>query len=406
MFNDPGLSKDGNCVGVICGRTTISKRGGGDINFSTISNFGLAPFSQVSAGNFFLGLIPLGGDAIPLLTTNEVRKSPGRPQYGSYTDEIHSFGTTSLAVRIFDAWPSQYTIFDPRHFAVLHFNPGVFGSLPTTTNQTFNGVEIAVDNISSSVDFRIPTWSGGVSLMSIAPTGTIVDSGNQYLFHRYDQWRVNPIRRGMLLTNGGFTYYKNKIGVFANHLAIKYDPEYVNVIAGTTSAKYFRGKKYSAGQIYDIRNNLKIQILTVNGDGGILTWKIPNNDDGIEQNGEFIHSDIPFEFTLPQPTGSDGNKITDSEAAILFIGSGMVYAGREIDLPPKEHVPTTRISSSSKAGKEEILDETVTTSFNLTSNDAGKYDIFTHFHNDITHTLLYHPLYGNVKLQYITMNMS
>jgi hypothetical protein len=407
MFNDPGLSKGGNCVGVICGRTTISKRGGGDINFSTISNFGLAPFSQVSAGNFFLGIIPLGGDAIPLLTTNEVRKSPGRPQYGSYTDEIHSFGTTSLSVRVFDAWPSQYTIFDPRHFAVLHFNPGAFGSLPTTTMQSIGTSSEAIDNISTSVDFRIPTWSGEYSTIpTITPTGTIVTSSNTYKFFRYDQWKVNPIRRGMLLTNGGFTYYKNKIGVFANHIAIKYDPTYVDVVAGTTSAKYFRGKKYSAGQIIDIRNNFKIQILTVDGNGGILTWKIPNNDDGIEQNGEFIHSDIPFEFTLPQPVDSNGNKITDSEAATFFIGSGMVYAGREIDLAPKEHVPSTRISSSSKAGKEEILDETVTTSFNVTSNDAGKYDLFTHFHNDITHTLLFHQLYGNVKLQYITMNMS
>ena len=400
IFDDIGSNQGANCVGIICGRNTVSKRGGGNINFTVTSNFGFEPFSSVSAGNFFLGIIPMGGIAIPLLTTNEVRQSRGKPQYGAYQDDIYSFGTTVLATRVFDSWPEDLTIFDPRYFAVLHFNPGTFGTVPDTISVTYKGASRTVDKIETSVDFRIPTTLNN----NIIALETELDKDSTDIRPK-ELWKVNPIRRGMLLTNGGFTYGKLQIGAFANQMSVKVGP-YINVSTGKEETKTFKGKRYSASSKIPTRNGLILEVLSVDGEGGITSIGVAKNSENIEQNGEFLHTDFPMEITLPLPRDNDGNLVSGAEAAIIKVNKGKVYALKQKDLAPVEHVPLTTISSSSNAGKAQVIKDVKTSSFNLASNTTGQYDVFTHFHNDITHTIMYHSLYGRTDLQYITMDIS
>ena len=394
MFNTGGSSQGANCVGIICGRNTVSKRGGGNINFTVTSNFGFAPFSSISAGNFFLGILPIGGIAIPLLTSNEARQSRGKPQFGAYSDDIYSFGTTTLAVRVFDGWPEELTAFDPRYFAVLHFNPGELGSLPTTSQvPNPNGAgNITVDNLTTSVDFRIPTASGNPGpIMSV---GTVVTSGTA--MRPRDYWRVNTIRRGMMLTAGGFKYPKVQVG--ANTMAIK-------TITGPP-AKTFSGKGYAVDQKFTLNNELKIKVTAVDSNGGITGFTFDVDDDGYQQRGDFTSSDFPDDMTVPLPRDNDGKIISGAEAAIITVTNGIVYSVLKKDIAPVEHVPLKTISSSNKGGTAEVVNETLTTTVGVAKNTSGKYDIFTHFHNDITHTLMYHPLYGKTTLQHITVDIT
>ncbi|MQF98279.1 MAG: hypothetical protein FI729_01940 [SAR202 cluster bacterium] len=58
------------------------------------------------------------------------------PQWGYGTDNVFDFGTTALHARVFDQWPNDQTVFDPRYFSVLHFNPGELGE-PIRLEPTF-----------------------------------------------------------------------------------------------------------------------------------------------------------------------------------------------------------------------------------------------------------------------------
>jgi hypothetical protein len=389
MFNDAGSAQGGNCVGIICGRNTLSKSGGGNINFTVTSNFGFEPFSSVSQGNFFLGILPVGTTFIPLLTSNEVRQSRGKPQYGASQDDIYSFGTTVLAARVFDAWPESLTLFDPRYFAVAHFNPGEIGTSPKqipvkilkTVGTTTTEVTMQIDKPDSSVDFRIPTDIDN----NILAVGTIVKKDTKLL--PKDYWRINPIRRGMMLTGGGFKYPKRFIG--ANTLTIKRG-----------------GKKYVAGNIISLSNNLKVKIKTTGTDGAITEIEIYVDDDKVKWAGDFTSGDFETDITFPPPKDNDNKVIPGYEAAVITLVDGKVYSVVNIDKAPVEHVPLQTISSSSNAGKNAVVEEVKTTTITLPKNSSGQYDVFTHFHNDITHTLLYHSLYGRTSLQHITMDVS
>ena len=47
--------------------------------------------------------------------------------FGTKTGSLgyNSLNLSTLRARVFHAWPRDLTIYDPRFFAVFHFNPGV-----------------------------------------------------------------------------------------------------------------------------------------------------------------------------------------------------------------------------------------------------------------------------------------
>lgn len=450
LFNDGDKYRGANCVGIICGKNTITKRSGGAINFEVKSNFGLPVFRTSSGGVYQLNLMILGGIPIPFLNQNEVKNLPGIPQYGSKSDEIYSFGTTALFVRIFDSWPEELTVFNPRYFSVVHFNPGNRQSVATTTTRKINNIDYIVDNIDyANVDFRIPSYISQNQMLPI-PLGTKIsqdgvlvqvqvpkqkkdangnpmedEDGNpvyeteevmveglleeRLKYETLDipvtlapanAWKVNTSRRGVLLVQGrGFIYSKNMIGLPLIGGIIKVGPRPMpnNVV----NPKYkFSGKKYKKGSVYDIQSGAKIKITKVSNDGAIEEFEVL-------ERGEFTTNVFPLEKTLPLPTDDNGSALEGGETATLIFPYGVVYSKKLTDLPPKEHAPLTRLSSSSRSGQEIVSDETLNTSFTLEKNSTGKYDIFTHFHNDVSHTL-WTPTIGawKEKLQYINMKIT
>ena len=152
----------------------------------------------------------------------------GYQRWGSSSDAQTDFGTTAGYVKVYDAWPEEQTIFDPRYFSVMHFNPGQLLSIPSgkfvgnadqddsSKMDQYDDMYRWVDNIETTVDHRIPTLSGapGDIAMKELVEGAIVYNGKSYgnglqgVLRPSDEWLTCTTRRGMLLP---FKYRKKTI---------------------------------------------------------------------------------------------------------------------------------------------------------------------------------------------------
>ena len=98
-------------------------------------------------------------------------------------------------------------------------------------------------------------------------------------------------------------------------------------------------------------------------------------------------------------------KIPGPKQAEIYFPKGIVYSIVKRDDGPQERCPITRLSSSSNRG-EGVVDTTQTTILNIDTNTSGEYDAFYHFHNDITHTLMFSYAQVPGFYQYVIMNIS
>ena len=186
---------------------------------------------------------------------------PDRHQrWGSSGDGQMDFGTTAGYVKVYDAWPEEQTIFDPRYFAVMHFNPGTLLTVPggsfvgDPAQDTAADVDPAgytdmyrwVDRAEFDGDHRVPTISGvpGSTDMIEVPAGAFVlsdypaqpqqnatvssagggRSGSMGLIRPKSEWKVVTTRRGMLLP---FKYRKKVLALAPQqhgHNIHTYDP--------------------------------------------------------------------------------------------------------------------------------------------------------------------------------------
>ena len=186
---------------------------------------------------------------------------PDRHQrWGSSGDGQMDFGTTAGYVKVYDAWPEEQTIFDPRYFAVMHFNPGTLLTVPggsfvgDPAQDTAADVDPTgytdmyrwVDRAEFDCDHRVPTISGvpGSTDMIEVPAGAFVlsdypaqpqqnatvssagggRSGSMGLIRPKSEWKVVTTRRGMLLP---FKYRKKVLALAPQqhgHNIHTYDP--------------------------------------------------------------------------------------------------------------------------------------------------------------------------------------
>jgi hypothetical protein len=385
LFRKSGGTDGANCVGIISAKQTITKRSGGKLNYSINQDFGLNQQRASTLATNFITIIPGifsgGGSAGGGMQY-------GFPQWGSTTDNINSFGTTALHLRIFDYWPEIDTVFDPRYFGILHFNPN-----------------------DESVDIPIPTGRDSDGNLFTPILGSSVASGS--LLSDKNSWIKNPIRRGMLLTNGGFKYFAHQIG-----------------LPKLYSGVHFGGRGFVSDFEYEIKNKNLILLLTVSGNS-VTAVKIKDGSesrnyshtgeiDNLYRGKNFMSSDFNMDIPkfnedgeLDGTTGNKGFVISippqvpgpNSRPAFLVYFYGEIYLEEKIDLPPAEQVPLTRLTSSSKRG-EDFVQETKESDFTLESNKSGKYDCFYHFHNDITHTLMTDQPFVAGFLQYVTMTIT
>lgn len=393
-----------NLIGIVASKNSFSATN--QVNFTVKQNFGL-PRKVTVTGAGALALTILG----PFIgwSSQNGPSSPqqrGIPQWGDRerTDAVSSFGTTALHVRIFDEWPDNQTYYDGRYFAVLHFNPAVPDEQPSPSQienlkciyggnnfisakreNTVLIVELDVfDNdgnkkrrqkniIETSVDFTEPTLEDG----TILSNNTIVDSFTKLLPIEY--WKINPVRRGALLTGGGFRYLRKTIGLHEGSISIKNNPENNEPMSGTG---------YENGDIINFPNGAKVEV------------KI--EDGGSIQNGSFKLIDPGSGFTdFKSPVLSTGGG--SGTGAVLSCSSGKVYYQNGIDLGPQQRCPITRLTSSSDQGNK-VVDNDQKTTIALDGN--GKYDAFYFMHNDILHTLLFSTNFTAGEAQHLTLEIS
>lgn len=406
-FSNPDYTGS-NTVGIIAARVTITKNGGGPLNISAKQYFGLNGPTIGGTGQGNVNVVGLGD--IGSWTTGG---GPTLAQklyaiWGSTnSDSIDSFGTVCLYGMVWDYWPEKQTVFIPQYFTVLHFNAG---TLFSKADQDTAGV----DKITwSDLDFRIPTTMAEAKDDGKSPqdgdtpkpkvrTAITADTmiGAKYELAPQEQWLVNTIRRGQLVTDPGFLYPKLVIGF---------------PYSGSRTINK-KGKKFSNGEIIKLASDLEI-IVTADSDGGVVgisfvQENVPNFNVSYYKRGSGYGTDS---FTKDD-NGVDVVKLTispkdpEGEEAVIHFSSLQAYEQYKVDAGPKRRCPITRLSSSSGEGKLRV-DETKDTELSLDDNSdskyPGKYEAFFFFQNDIG--VVYHTnlIEGIVDFaQHITMTIS
>ena len=418
-----------NFVGIIASKNKFLAKN--SITFTTRQYFGLPKVRQAAGGQSGgISILPIAG-GIAFVGPNNPSFTYGYPQWGSSEDKYDSFGTTALHVRVFDQWPDEQTIYDPRYFGVLHFNPlpmgGIVLSDPVDAGISFNdsswtpasGINNVrysrrVDKVQhTSVDFRIPTYAdprdSSVDNTPI-PTGSIVtkDGVNGKAMRISSEWRVNPIRRGQLLTKGGFRYYQRVIGVNVGEImSIPVSESFASIAS--------RGKDFTVGQkITTADKKIEIQVYSVNQEGGITAFLVNDKGEGLSVTDFKPSHKIKPDATSTEFT-TNGYKINISgqngdsgSGAALVFKQGLVYDKLQYDPCPLESTsgPVRLTMISSRGEKPAEGEYTASVALSSVNNSSGKYDAFYFFHNDILHTVLtpgaFIPGFG----QYVALEIS
>lgn len=369
-----------------------------------------------------------------------------------------SYQTSNLNVRVFHAWPRNLTIYDPRFFAVFHFNPGAgIIDKPVSEQYYFNGSPSSdppdVNNFNypngwylvaiaeSAVDVRIPTKYDGQPGVN----GDYIYSSN---FRKKEHSDLNTSRRGKMLP---YKYQMITGGIDTNGVMKTWEslPE-----KGFYSPKETSLVLISPGQNYSVNDRfivsgknvlLKpiISNLTINNKiytSGIIGFDVL--DAGIGFFGEdFIDESAKMSgvFSIDTNKGvlydisSNGKKPLNLKTKIVPSGTvsgkgfsggfarGKVYTPEAIfiDEKPAEITFTRLDQITSPPSNGTAYDPSVTvqeTSIDLTKNPnikdiygydlKRKYDLFFHFHNDITHTPSMDVVKMPAKEQYATITIS
>lgn len=416
----PIIFEKSNLIGIIAAKNKI-KSATKSINFNIRQYFGLPPKLTIAGGQGPQVTI-LGAFLSWTNQSNPIMQN-SQPQWGDRDrqDAINSFGTTAMHVRVFDEWPDKDTIYDGRYFSILHFNPSTtilglseeekealqkkYGYPAKSFRRNPNGVlqfqyyqNIYHDLVETDVDFREPTGGSGLhpsekSMM----VGSIISSGS--MLSDASVWRINPIRRGALLTGGGFKYFKKVIGLDAIELLEK-SAEEIEMLrkAGSQDiSKEQRGSGYLVGDIINFPNQASIRVESLLSAGGpagqIGSWSIVDSGIG------FVPSDFRTSVSgVRNTSGGTGS------GAQFVARRGRVYHRYYHDEGPSERCPITRLTSPSNQGKEEMTRDVIT-SINLDGGN-GKYDAFYFMHNDVLHTQLFEGAFRGGFAQHVTLEIT
>lgn len=434
-----GSNGNADCVGVICAKVSLSWNQS-SIPVKVSERFGLngvgVTFTPTSQ-NFSIDIFGRTSSTTTVGQSTRVTN----PQWGSTIDNVdglYSFATNALYARTFTQWPEKQTVFDGRYFGVLHFLPGALsGHVNIDTeikNQdvVYTGVwsptvgrdsafahqrtatlpeyKRSVDKITSSVDFRVPTFAHPKNTAidnTICSVGDIVNrcGPNSKVLRPESEWRVNTIRRGQMFAVGAntqrvFRYFKRVIGVSKNtaHWKYAYKVDANGDAVTGNSADDGQGKDYNVGDIIGLSggsgNGAQIKITTIGNGGKVTGFEIIDQGEGYLP-ANFKHDSWGSaadrkEDPLTVLT-SINVKVKNAKATGLKLGPivGEVYDRLMEDKGPLEVSPMTRLSSPSAAGENNIIETTRTTQIPINASSGVKpnYDLFFHYHNDILHTL-------------------
>lgn len=478
-------NKGANAFGVIGAVATTSANN--QISFSTQNRIGMMCESRRTTGSSYLN-----------------------PAWGGASTSYDSNRTTELWATVYQAHPRSQTIYDPRYFAVHHFNPFVY-----TGEKDMSVLEYLVEfqqrvgenivDVTNYIDSRkVMTDAGGAPVQDaagfftidrknrtleydlieptrFAPDGaaaitcavgekifkdTVMDSGMNPLssLHQQSNWNINPVRLGKLLP---FRYEIRVLGVpwplgttvditdgsgpivYSESLPAD-DPGLVPPSVALTAGDLVdhmiimdRGENYDPGDIVGNEGmDVRFSVVSVEdyAEGGETIIK------GIKELKLYSEGDIEVTSCSDSNRKILPNKVSGytlkniaaggSGFSAFFVNAAVVLETR-IDHKPKVvgDSRAIRLSAAPDGGGTQSTTNTrndpmllfnlsflgiqtgggsVTT--NMVGGDYGivyngvesavtitpeqrssdrRYDVFFHFHNDITHTWM-DPEYGDV----------
>lgn len=418
------------------------------------------------------------GPVVLLPGSSNETSSSENAQYGATAYDLRSWNTDLLFAKVCDGWPEDQTLFDPRYFAVMHFNPKpdmllsapevVFYSggapiliggkkvylpqsvegakrnisnfgydangdpivdpaeiIPNFSNADFNdyanGTFVA-EEIDLDVDFRVPTVQrpyASVQCGEAVPSGggdvygDVLDNNGFYKVWRdFDHWRVNPVRRGMLLP---FRWEQTTITCGASTIIVNSGEKYK---VGNT----FRASSGSGG------NGAIYKVSAIGPSGEITSMEMVSKTGG----SLYRPTDFPTIGQVDELTkwaAGDPNADSDIKNAMTLTPEQVVGRNATIvvehgamsgiintDAAPQQRA-TTRLSlsdngdGSSAPGLREPrngrIDGSSQTSLMLDNPPANReYDVFFHFHNDLSYTVRGTNSYSPAWLRFLSVEFS
>jgi hypothetical protein len=404
------------------------------------------------------------GDVLGIVLAQDQTKTWG---VGNLVDSYKQAHIIDLSVRIYQGHDSSSTVYDPRYFAVHHFNPGVefldgvyrggaagsiqvndlglvdprnirnllqedFKNLKDSDGNILNSVKYNYQQ-ASGVDIKIPSRYKDVHTEgSTCQPVTLNDE--TYIFSDATSegamknppimletyWNVDPRRTGKLLPYryemltltipadiGGYFSTSNNSMILKSQAALDRVLERKHCLIVEKS-----GTDYKKGDIVGISAlNILLRVEEVHTDGGITKLKVINNGENLPlsfcmPNSKQIGSLTPQHkvTTIALIAGSTGKdfdayfvcsqvrKKIKCDPKPLIVKQNGSYGDEIVRIAANKAGPTHKdTGGTAEAESESYIDEPYDVSFTL--DDAVKsadstYDIFFHFHNDITMTWL------------------
>lgn len=341
------------------------------------------------------------------LTTNN-RYGMGAAAHGEFTisngyeDQDRTWGNdfsdnsyrrhniTDLSVRIYHHHPVEQTIYDPRTFAVHHLNPHLAlsyehydnnGDRPFTSGiVTHQDTEyyITYRQPLTDIDYRVPTdykyEDNNITPIELNVGTTVFSDVSEQNGDKYplpeEYWILKTDRVGKLLPYR----WSRKVIKYGNFNPTNFGSGYAEGdIVGNTD--------------YGIRLSVTPTGLVVVDSGSALPrsglCKRGQNDGTIRLSGIQTANGEGFDAGV---IGTIVEEIVTDPKPLLVLNNGQDITRISSDTLKPNH-PTT--GKNSTVEPLAIVDESKSTSIEIVDKSPnGQYDLFFHFHNDISHTWL------------------
>ena len=388
-------------VGISTARVAVGRRNGGPLNINIGGMYGrIGTLMSTGVGTVDYFLPPGANQAGTASVSGGLPKdSGGKATWGSADDKIYSFGGFNIFAMVWDYWPTEYTIFIPEYFMVLHFNAGVSGDTASSTlgqiatDNEGNAINATIYNLDYDSDFRVPTiMDNGYKTYAVEPD-EIID----YMvdFAPSEFWHVNTQRRGICVT-GGYSYPRVVVGL-GDDWEIRSDGE-----AATVS-----GSGFGAGDEIDIDGGAKVRVLDVDENGAIRDIEfVTTTVEGtsvtyLERGSGFTPDDFPQGDSSTTPAIPDGKLIylnstsAGGTPATILWKSGLGYEQVVYDegcqrrdgfTGPQRITPGSGAGNATVGDKWSKFDYTTTIQLNPNPDTGGvkdNYEVFFFCQNDV-----------------------
>ena len=298
------------CIGVTVARAKVRMKNY-QLTINTENSMGQAPF-------------------VP----SPVSNPEGSPTWGTQGDAIYAPNTTVCYARLFEGWPEEDTLVEPRGFAIFHFNPrhvsawSVFAALKHGHNvgpwkDDAFGIAKKDDDGNllrytykpeTTVDIRIPTWGSGSSWNSdVADTvaglepfgqamspGTFICKEHAPFTRNQSDWLIDTTRRGKLLP---YRYSYRALGINPGYMLI-----------GSS------GTGYAVGD--------KLEFVGGTGSGCVLTVTKVNSDENQGPKGAVLNYSVESTIVASLEKGTtlmDGDSELEKGAPVYGYNFGENY---------------------------------------------------------------------------------